>query len=91
MDELELATYTLNSRKSLGGRLAWWTRRATARNIGPFPLAAHKLNLTAALLRRGKYKTSAQYLYTIKKEHLRQGHPWDDALGGGGLEAELRA
>ena len=71
-------TYTAASRRSVAARVEWWRRAAAKRGVTPFPLDTSKLTLAGALLKHGKYKSASQYLYSIKKEHLRQGHTWPE-------------
>ena len=42
----------------------------------PFPLDQGKLTLVGALLKKGAYRSAAQYLYSIKKQHLALGGGW---------------
>ena len=69
-------TYTVTSRKSTEARVAWWVSRATLRSMAPFPLTAEKLQLAAAILKRGRYRSASQYLYSMKQEHCNRGHEW---------------
>ena len=73
-------TYTASSRRSVSARIDWWERAAKKRGMAPFPLEHSKLTLAGALLKQGKYKSASQYLYSIKKEHLRRGHAWPEQL-----------
>ena len=73
-------TYTAASRRSVAARMDWWERAAKKRGLTPFPLEHSKLTLAGALLKQGKYKSASQYLYSIKKEHLRRGHAWPEQL-----------
>ena len=69
-------TYTVTSRKSTEARVTWWVSRARFRKMAPFPLTAEKLQLAAAILKRGRYRSASQYLYSIKQEHCNRGHEW---------------
>ena len=76
VNELVLGTHTATSRKSIGGRLRWWESKAKERGFAPYPVDEEKLTLAAALLKRGKYKSASQYLYTIKKQRVKLGFAW---------------
>ena len=52
MEELEKDTFSASSR-TRETRANWWTLRAKARGIKPFPLDAQKLRLLGALLKKG--------------------------------------
>ena len=80
IEEMERDIYTAASKRSSTARLAWWRIRADARSIQPYPITKNKLTLMAALLKKGRYRSAQQYLYTVKKEHSRLGHSWDSEL-----------
>ena len=72
--------YSATARKSTSARLLWWTSRASRRQLEPFPLDISKLTLAAALLKKGAYRSAAQYLYTMKKRHMAFGGTWGPEL-----------
>ena len=43
-------------------------------------LDAAKLTLAGALLKQGAYRSAAQYLYTLKKQHVSTGGTWGPEL-----------
>ena len=64
----------------MAARLAWWVEAAGNRKIEPFPLEPLKLTLAGALLKHGRFNSASQYLFSIKKEHMRRGHAWPESL-----------
>ena len=71
------------SKRTIGPMLSrwrWWQRRCSARGIPPLPLTEDKLELAAALLRAGGYRSAMGYLSTIRRHHVRAGHCWTDRL-----------
>ena len=80
LKELKGGFYSATARKSTAARLDWWIKRAARRGREPFPIDLEALTLAGALLKAGRYRSSQQYLYTIRKEHVARGHVWDVAL-----------
>ena len=74
MQALRRGVYTVTSGKSTVARGAWWEVRAKRRGLEAFPLDTQKLQLAGALLKKGHYRSAAQYLYSLKKEHAVRGH-----------------
>ena len=72
--------YTATSGKSVNARLAWWDKVARLRGLAAFPLDTEKLTVAGAVLKRGKFRSASQYLYSMKKEHVSRGHAWSEAL-----------
>ena len=69
-------THTPSSRTSSKARVAWWLTRSSIRGVSPFPLTLGKLQLAAAILKRGQYRSASQCLHSIKQEHINRGHDW---------------
>ena len=69
-------THTVSAQRSTIARAKWWVERMRLRKQEPYPLTIPKLQLAAALLKRGRYRSASQYLYTIKQIHLRSGYEW---------------
>ena len=86
--EVVMATHSYTARSSIGARLTWWEARTKVRGIQPYPLDKHKLQLAAAILKKGGYRTADQYLYCIKKQHVLLGHEWSPQLSA--ILADLR-
>ena len=64
------------SRQSQADRIAFWTRRAAAHGVEPFPLDTAKLKLLGALLLAGAYRSASGYFSANKMEHIRRGGDW---------------
>ena len=77
-EEEKLASGT---KAALDSRLKWWLERCRVRKWAPYPLTAHKIQYLGALLKVSKYRSAKQYLSSVRREHLSQGHPWNDTLG----------
>ena len=60
--------------------LKWWIERCTVRRCAPYPLTVPKLQYVAALLKNAKYRSEGQYLSAFKRQHIKLGHVWDDAV-----------
>ena len=73
----KLALSSVASQASLRG---WWVQRARARGLHAFPLTPRKIELAAALLRKGGYRSALNYLSAARKQHVRKGHKWTDQL-----------
>ena len=73
LKELKRGVYSATARKSTAARLDWWIKRAARRGREPFPIDLEALTLAGALLKAGRYRSSQQYLYTIRKEHVARG------------------
>ncbi len=76
LEDLERGIYTFTSKRAHDARISWWARRAQSRGLQPFPITLPKLRLAGALLKQGKYRSSSQYLYSLKKAHTAQGGRW---------------
>ena len=78
------------AKSSLGpqaSRLRWWEIRAAKHCMDPFPLDLRKVRLIGTLLFAGGYRSAGLYLSTIKKEHVKRGHDWSQALALEATEA----
>ena len=51
---------------------------AVEHHVEPQPLTVEKL--VVRLLKRAGCRTGAAYMSAVKKQHVRLGHPWSDAL-----------
>ena len=76
-EEEKFASSNLASTKS---KLKWWDTRARRQNIEPYPLSRDSIDLAGALLKAGEYRSAAQYLAALKREHISKGHDWSDSL-----------
>ena len=72
--------FAKTSAKSRRTWLRWWPCRAAARGILPFPLSTWKLELAAALLDRGGYRSADNYLGAMKRSHVDREFEWTAAL-----------
>ncbi len=80
LENLTRGIYTHTSKRAHEARVAWWVTRANVRQVPPFPLTPEKLQLAGALLKQGKYRSAAQYLYSLKKADAAQGGCWSTLL-----------
>ena len=80
IDALRNSKFAKSSLRTFHVRLSWWTNRCKARLLQPLPLNAAKVELAAALLRAGGYRTGPQYLSVMKRAHVAAGHPWTPQL-----------
>jgi hypothetical protein len=74
------ATFAPGSMRTRRAHLAWWVRRAFVRRLAPCPLSVRLLQLAAALLKSGGYRSGPHYLGSLKAEHVRLGFAWNEAL-----------
>ena len=61
-------------------RIAWWAKRCAIRQVAAYPLSPSNLELAAALLRKGGYRSGHLYLASIKRRHIHLGHDWSNQL-----------
>ncbi len=47
----------------------------------PWPLTKGSLRIAAAALKAGAFRSASQYLYCLKKTHIRKGYTWTVTLG----------
>ncbi len=78
---LDEGKYTPSSRRSVKARVAWWQREARRLGTKPWPLTKGSLRIAAAALKAGAFRSASQYLYCLKKTHIRKGHAWNVSLG----------
>eukprot|EP00971_Amphidinium_carterae_P346304 6487660-Amphidinium_carterae.1 len=74
-----------STQAAVKSRLGWWQARAAVMGVDPYPLTEQMVRHAGALLKAGGYRSAKVYLYSMKKEHVKQGFLWTDAL-----EVELR-
>ena len=77
---LEADKFAATSHNTNRIRCRWWESRAKARGIDPYPLTVEKINLAAALLKKGHYRSAPAYIAAIKREHILTKHPWCERL-----------
>ena len=53
---------------------------SASRSFDPLPLTQEVISKFGALLKEGKYRSSAQYCSVAKQRHRKAEHPWPDAL-----------
>ena len=63
--------YARTSRAPIESRWKTWQRLCAARSVGPLPLTQEKIFKVGALLKEGKYRSSAQYFSVAKQRHRR--------------------
>ena len=78
LENLEGAKLAKGSRSGAASRFGWWRKRCGARGLRPLPLTVASLELAAALLRKGGYRSGHLYLSAIKKAHTLAGHKWTE-------------
>ena len=73
-----------SSRSSQATHVKWWKEilrgLSKDRTIKAFPLTVRKLRTAAAILKAAGYRSAMQYLWTLKKVHVKKGFPWDQTL-----------
>ena len=72
--------YTPSTRQSQSIRADWWRTQAKRFEFAPYPWTVASLVEAAARLKASTRRSADTYLYTIKRQHLRQGHPWTPQL-----------
>ena len=77
---LEKDKYTPTARKSVAARVRWWQSLTEAHGGCPFPIDRGKLRNGAARLKEQGYRSAAQCLYSMKREHVIRGFKWPQAL-----------
>ena len=76
----EREKFSSSSKASHLSHLKWWIERCKVRRCAPYPLTVPKLQYVAALLKNSKYRSAGQYLSAFKRQHIKLGHVWDDAV-----------
>ena len=77
---LEADKFAATSHNTNRIRCRWWASRAKARGTDPYPLTVEKINLAAALLKKGHYRSAPAYIAAIKRQHILAKHPWCERL-----------
>ena len=77
---LEADKFAATSHNTNRIRCRWWESRAKARGTDPYPLTVEKINLAAALLKKGHYRSAPAYIAAIKRQHILARHPWSERL-----------
>ena len=72
--------YARTSRAPIESRWKTWQRLCAARSLDPLPLTQEKIFKVGALLKEGKYRSSAQYFSVAKQRHREAEYAWTDAL-----------
>ena len=72
--------YAKTSRAPIESRWKTWQRLCAARSLDPLPLTQEKIFKVGALLKEGKYRSSAQYFSVAKQRHREADYAWTDAL-----------
>ena len=72
--------FAASSKSTRSSHLKWWSVRCKVRRWAPYPLTVPKLQYAAALLKNAHYRSAGQYLSAFKRQHIKSGHQWDDAL-----------
>ena len=73
-----------SARSSQATHVKWWKEilkgLSKDQTIKAFPLTVRKLQTAAAILKAAGYRSAMQYLWTLKKIHVKKGFSWDQAL-----------
>jgi hypothetical protein len=80
LEDLAMAKFSGQGLYTLNIRVRWWAQRAQARGLEPWPLTPPLIALSAALLRKGGYRSAPLYLHAAKREHIRRGYEWSESL-----------
>ena len=72
--------YARTSRAPIESRWKTWQRLCAARSLDPLPMTQEKIFKVGALLKEGKYRSSAQYFSVAKQRHREAEYAWTDAL-----------
>ena len=72
--------FSNSSKASHISHLKWWIERCKVRRRAPCPLTVPEIQYVAALLKNSKYRSAGQYLSAFKRQHIKLGHVWDDAI-----------
>ena len=72
--------FAKSSRLANRSKERWWAARCRARRLAPYPLTRDKVELAAALLRAGGYRSGALYLSHMKRCHVSKGFAWNEGL-----------
>ena len=72
--------YAACSKAPIESRWKTWQRLCASRSLDPLPLTQEVIFKVGALLKEGKYRSSAQYFSVAKQRHREAEYPWTDAL-----------
>ena len=72
--------YAASSKAPIESRWKTWQRLCASRALDPLPLTQEVIFKVGALLKEGKYRSSAQYFSVAKQRHREAEYPWTDAL-----------
>ena len=72
--------YAASSKAPIESRWKTWQRLCASRSLDPLPLTQEVIFKVGALLKEGKYRSSAQYFSVAKQRHREAEYPWTDAL-----------
>ena len=72
-----------STRGSARTRSLWWSQRAQAGSLQPYPLTANKIRLAAALLKQAGNRSAAGYLSAAKRRHIGHGVRLGSTIGFG--------
>ena len=75
---LRAAKFAKSARSSYRARLKWWEDRCKIRGWNPREVTPLKLEVAAALLKKGKYRSASLYLSSIKRQYVEAGGAWTD-------------
>ena len=70
---LRAAKFAKSARSSYRARLKWWEDRCKIRGWNPREVTPFKLEVAAALLKKGKYRSASLYLSSIKRQYVEAG------------------
>eukprot|EP00974_Lingulodinium_polyedra_P017712 1717907-Lingulodinium_polyedra.AAC.1 len=68
-EEFQDAKTAAGTRATYRARLGWWLRSCRRAERQPFPLDVGSVDFAGTLLRAGGYRSAAQYLAVVRKEH----------------------
>ena len=85
LTKLKEDVYANSSRKFVQYRRQWWLRQETVHGGTPYPVTVETLMGAAAVLKAGRYRSAAHYMYAVKKQHVSFGHAW-----GANLELAMK-
>ena len=69
-----------SSKATVKSHMVWWSKRAQALGMQPYPLTVEKLRSMGALLKKAGYRSAAAYFGAVKRKHVRLGHRWSEAM-----------
>ena len=72
--------FAASTKKSATSRLKLWFDRCRARRWDPKRITPARLEIAAALLKKGRYRAGGAYLTAIKRFYIRHGGRWSEEL-----------